>query len=907
MLKIMRNLVSVCFLCGVLGAAGMRWDFEEGAEGWEPNNMVEDFKVEGGILYGRGTGNDPQLMSRVFQLTPSLGNEVHIRMRAEIGGRGELFFTETTEGQYGGFSARKAVKFPFKGGFQWQAIRIRPEWGSLPQIVRLRLDIDPEQRFEIDSIAIVEVDMSKITDDTAWEFKENRHPQWTIYDDGTHVSSVMTASPLEYPFVMATIRTPARARLTFGSELEGLKSVATTNALLPGSTVAHRQVFTRQSSGSWSGEKSMISLKIVPEYETPYVLEKVELLKAMPTGADLRVISFAAQDYPNRCGKPCQLLLRLENGFDRNVAFTVRPRFNGQALPEIAAKTAGDEPLSVTFAVQSAEPVTAEVEADLVVDGRVVETVKAAPFAITAVPTLHAGATYVPQPRPAKTDYLVGSYYFPGYGKNCAYRGGVLREWPMLVTRNPWTKPVLGYYDEGLPEVVDWQIKWATEHGINFFLVDWYWDRGSLYLEHWIDAFQQAKYRSYFKWAIMWANHNPKCENGREDWIKVVNQWLGKYLKTPEYLWLNGKPAVFLWSTERIREDAGGSEAAAEWLALADKMAREAGLPGITFYAMNDENFVRLRKEGYVGQSTYHTWGSAQGASRDTQFFPFKGITDTAEATWSRRETRAKEAGMSILPVADTGWDGRPRHQLKSPIIYGRTPQEFKRHLESLKGWLDKRGQKIVMLAPWNEWTEGSYIEPCSDFGFEMLRAVREVFCQESGASDDTCPVDLGRPSYDQFPAVKSLEEGVSRMSAWDFRGAEDRLGWRMVDYVGEPSLTADGLSMMVGRRDPGYYSPRLKMLSVQYSKVTFTMAIEGAAAGAVAPIEVFWQTKTMTWNAKACIPVPAIMDGKFHTYTVELGKHGLWSGTVTGLRLDPPSTGKEKVTLQQVTFTPNF
>jgi hypothetical protein len=103
---------------------------------------------------------------------------------------------------------------------------------------------------------------------------------------------------------------------------------------------------------------------------------------------------------------------------------------------------------------------------------------------------------------------------------------------------------------------------------------------GKNYLEHWIDAFQQAKYRSGFKWAVMWANHNRPGSHTKEDWIAVVNRWIGKYFNTDEYLQMDGKPVVFIWDTANLRRDLGGSEAAAEMLALADKMVREAGLKG---------------------------------------------------------------------------------------------------------------------------------------------------------------------------------------------------------------------------------------------------------------------------------------------------------------------------------------
>ncbi len=64
--------------------------------------------------------------------------------------------------------------------------------------------------------------------------------------------------------------------------------------------------------------------------------------------------------------------------------------------------------------------------------------------------------------------YEVGAYYFPGWHD--------ASRWQPL-QRFPERRPVLGWYREGDPEVADWQIKWAVEHGITFFAYDWYWSR----------------------------------------------------------------------------------------------------------------------------------------------------------------------------------------------------------------------------------------------------------------------------------------------------------------------------------------------------------------------------------------------------------------------------------------------
>ena len=131
-------------------------------------------------------------------------------------------------------------------------------------------------------------------------------------------------------------------------------------------------------------------------------------------------------------------------------------------------------------------------------------------FPLVVLPSLNLPkADYVPEPNPVKSEYEIGALYFPGW-----YHG---HSWSRVWNRCPERRPLLGWYNESSPEVIDWQIKWSVENGIQFYLVDWYWDRGSRQLEHWIQGFQQARYKSYFKWAVMWANHNGPGSHSLED------------------------------------------------------------------------------------------------------------------------------------------------------------------------------------------------------------------------------------------------------------------------------------------------------------------------------------------------------------------------------------------------------
>jgi hypothetical protein len=74
---------------------------------------------------------------------------------------------------------------------------------------------------------------------------------------------------------------------------------------------------------------------------------------------------------------------------------------------------------------------------------------------------------YVPKPQPAKTDYISLMHY-------CAlWKEGTHWGWKRIEPY-PEKRPAIGWYDEGTPEVADWHIKYALEHGVNGFIYCWY-------------------------------------------------------------------------------------------------------------------------------------------------------------------------------------------------------------------------------------------------------------------------------------------------------------------------------------------------------------------------------------------------------------------------------------------------
>jgi hypothetical protein len=91
---------------------------------------------------------------------------------------------------------------------------------------------------------------------------------------------------------------------------------------------------------------------------------------------------------------------------------------------------------------------------------------------------------------------------------------------------------------------------------------------------------------------------------------------------------------------------------------------------------------------------------------------------------------KREEPGFKRLRTVLVGWDNTPRRQNGSLVLENATPAAFQAWLE----WAIQRtreqnygDERIVFINAWNEWCEGSYLEPDSDYGHAYLQAVRNA------------------------------------------------------------------------------------------------------------------------------------------------------------------------------------
>jgi len=119
-----------------------------------------------------------------------------------------------------------------------------------------------------------------------------------------------------------------------------------------------------------------------------------------------------------------------------------------------------------------------------------------------------------------------------------------------------------------------------------------------------------------------------------------------------------------------------------------------------------------------------------------TQQNDYNEVRDTYFKYWSEAEQKFE---VPYYPNVTMGWDSSPRAHQEDVFdasgypfmntISGNTPARFKEALELTKQRLlaNPDGPRILNINCWNEWTEGSYLEPDTVHGMKYLEAVRDV------------------------------------------------------------------------------------------------------------------------------------------------------------------------------------
>jgi lipopolysaccharide biosynthesis protein len=358
--------------------------------------------------------------------------------------------------------------------------------------------------------------------------------------------------------------------------------------------------------------------------------------------------------------------------------------------------------------------------------------------------TLRALAFYLPQFHPIP--------------ENDQWWGRGFTEWTNVVRarrlfrghQQPHLPTDLGFYDLRVPEVREAQAKLASDHGIGGFCYYHYWFNGRRLLNRPFDSVLSSR-RPDFPFCLCWANENwTRAWNGGDHEILLSQthsaeddrahiDYLLDACSDERYIKVNGRPLLLVYRTTLLPSP---ERTATLWR----ERVQSAGF--------DDLYLVRVENWGEDGDPKAIGFDAAVEFAPDWRVIGLPRFRREHDDLLAK--VRRRLAKLGIIPSVyldhrvyeydrlvermlakiavpykrfhgvTPRWDNSARRREQAIIFRGSTPASYER-------WLRTRAQQTVrvfqgdeqmlFINAWNEWAEGSYLEPDQEWGHAYLKA----------------------------------------------------------------------------------------------------------------------------------------------------------------------------------------
>jgi len=346
-----------------------------------------------------------------------------------------------------------------------------------------------------------------------------------------------------------------------------------------------------------------------------------------------------------------------------------------------------------------------------------------------AVPCVISGAG----PASIQTRTRLGAYYFDGWSGPLT--SGHFQGLPLGPYQD--RQPLSGWQDNSTC-AVEQQLATAHSFGVDFFVFDWYFNVQASDPNGNLNSALQVTHaladRHGMQYAILYVSA-PDFFVGPTNWSSAVTEWVG-YMADPDYVLINGKPALFVLNVGEVRKEFGTSTAVSTALQQLRAAAQAQGLPGV--YVVGgfgtpsgtlgqeslDDGFLGAQQDGYDAVAFY---GYPFAPTPVNGMLPFSSLSAAGQWTWNEA---LLHSALPFIPTAMAGWDPRPWNETEPNtgdlMWYSRTPQDVSTFVQDAITWTASNPQlrpepsptpPLVLIEAWNEFGEGSHVLPTAGDG----------------------------------------------------------------------------------------------------------------------------------------------------------------------------------------------
>ncbi|MHB1484001.1 MAG: glycoside hydrolase family 71/99 protein [Saccharofermentanales bacterium] len=274
--------------------------------------------------------------------------------------------------------------------------------------------------------------------------------------------------------------------------------------------------------------------------------------------------------------------------------------------------------------------------------------------------------------------------------------------------------------DGNSQSIVDREIAYAKEAGIDYWAFVYYPASVNSGLDYAYNLYQSSAHKNDVKWCVVIGGEYEGYFNS-----SLVNEYVSRFKQSNYQKVLGNRPLIYFYS------DFTASVAAA--VAELRTATKAAGL-GDPYVVSMTGNYTTGSIIGPDAYSRYVTGG--------TKGEPYADVAKREKASWDTD----KENGKKVIPIVTSGWDPRPRidtppwgdYAAPDGWMQTATVTEFANQLRDAISWRDKNASaneaNSVLMYSWNEFAEGGQaicplLVPGTKTGVNrsMLDAVKSV------------------------------------------------------------------------------------------------------------------------------------------------------------------------------------
>ena len=260
--------------------------------------------------------------------------------------------------------------------------------------------------------------------------------------------------------------------------------------------------------------------------------------------------------------------------------------------------------------------------------------------------------------------------------------------------------PVLGAYDSHDPKIVEQHCRQAKEAGLTGFIVSW-WRQGDFHdagMPLMLDTAQKHGLKVTIYYETVPPRGNPTVDGAVDDLAYITQKYAGH----PAWLKVDGKPVIFVYVRAVHDLKLPGWQKAME--AFTAKSPQGAVFLG--------DGISAAAARIFDGVHTYNPTGLTKGKSPDE----IRAWAGSTFPEWVKTAGPNRIACVTIIPGYDDSC--QPSRKPPRPITERHNGATYKALWEAAIA----ANPDWVLITSWNEWHEGSEIEPSVEDGDAALK-----------------------------------------------------------------------------------------------------------------------------------------------------------------------------------------